>query len=148
MKTVTICASASFYKQVIEVQDHLESVGIKVFIPATAKVMNESGDFNVEHYKTWFGDDTDYPKKAALMHGHFKEVEKGDVTLVLNYEKHSVENYIGGNVLMEMAIAFYLHKPIFVMNDIPEDSPFLEEILGMGSVPLSGNLQPLIDLCK
>jgi hypothetical protein len=144
MKTVTICSSANFYRQAVDIQSQLEAAGITTIIPATARKMKESGDYDVAHYKTWFADANDYDKKAALMRGHFDEVAKGDITLVLNYEKHGVANYIGGNVLMEMALAFYLHKPIFIMNDLPAESAFEEEIKGMQPVLLHGDLAELI----
>ena len=143
MPTITICSSANFYRQVVDIQAQLEKEGFTVLIPVTAERMKQSGDFDVSHYKTWFADANDYHKKAALMRGHFEEIEKGDAILVLNYEKHGVQNYIGGNVLMEMALAFYLYKPIFILNDIPEDSPFLEEIAGMGPVVLHGEVDAL-----
>jgi hypothetical protein len=63
--------------------------------------------------------------------------------LILNYEKHGQANYIGGNVLMEMALAFYQKKPIFILNEAPEDSTFLEEILGVLPVFLHGKLENL-----
>lgn len=143
MPTITICSSANFYRQAVEAQAQLEKHGYKVIIPATAERMKQSGDFDVSHYKTWFGDKNDYHKKTALMLGHFDEVAKGDATLVLNYEKHGVDNYIGGNVLMEMALALYLKKPIFIMNEIPEESAFLEEIIGMNPIVLHGKLDNL-----
>ncbi|HVS58789.1 MAG TPA: hypothetical protein VHD60_03575 [Candidatus Saccharimonadales bacterium] len=143
MKTITICSSASFYKQAVELQAQLQKVGYKVIIPSNAELMKKTGDFNVDHYKTWFDDANDYHKKTALMRAHFDKVAVGDATLVLNYEKHGVANYIGGNVLMEMALAFYLGKPIFILNEIPEESPFLEEIIGLGSVPLHGDIRAL-----
>ena len=100
MPIIAICSSANFYKQVVDIQSQLENLGFKVIIPATARLMKQSGDYDVSHYKTWFGDANDYPKKTALMRGHFTEIEKGDAILILNYEKHGVANYIGGNVLM------------------------------------------------
>lgn len=112
-------------------------------IPATAERMKASGDFEVAHYKTWFADANDYHKKARLMREHFEKVAEGDAVLVLNYEKRGTKNYIGGNVLMEMSLAFYLHKPIFIMNDIPQESAYLEEIIGMGSVALKGRIEAL-----
>jgi hypothetical protein len=143
MPVITICTSASFYRQVIDVQTKLEQMGYEIIVPFTATQMKTSGDFDVSHYKTWFDVAGDYDKKAALMHRHFAEIEKGDMVLILNYEKHGVANYIGGNVLMEMALAFYLNKPIFVLNDTPQDSPFLEEILGMQPIFLHGKLEVL-----
>ncbi len=143
MKTVTICSSANFYRQAVEKQAELEKLGFKILIPATAEKMKQSGDYEVSHYKTWFGDAGDYHKKTALMRGHFEEINKGDAILVLNYEKHGVKNYIGGNVLMEMAIAFFQQKPIFLMNEIPEESNFLEEIIGLNPIVLHGNINIL-----
>lgn len=141
--TITICTSASFYKQAIAVQDELEQAGYSVLVPATAKRMRESGNFEVSHYKTWFANADDYDKKAALMRAHFNEVAKGDAILVLNYEKHGTQNYIGANVLMEMSLAFYLQKPIFVLNELPESSAFEEELKGMQPVILHGDLKAI-----
>ena len=140
---ITVCSSANFYRQAVDVQSTLEKSGFKVIIPDVAERMKKSDDYDVSHYKTWFGDANDYHKKTALMRGHFDEVERGDVTLVLNYEKHGKANYIGGNVLMEMALAFYLNKPIFILNEIPEDSSFLEELIGLNPIILHGDLENL-----
>jgi hypothetical protein len=143
MPTVTICSSADFYRQAVDIQAQLEAQGYTVIVPATAIKMKASGDYDVSHYKTWFTDAADYHKKAELMRGHFDKVAVGDSILVLNYQKHGVDNYIGGNVLMEMALAFHLRKPIYIMNEIPAESAFLEEIIGMQPIVLHGSLDNL-----
>jgi hypothetical protein len=141
--TITICASVSFYRQAIAIQERLQQNGFTVLMPQTAEKMKQSGDFDVSHYKTWFADVGDYGKKAELIRAHFEKVARGDAVLVLNYEKHGVANYIGGNVLMEMALAFWLRKPIFILNEIPEESTFEEEIKGMMPVVLHGDIDAL-----
>jgi hypothetical protein len=141
MPTITICSSVNFYREVIKLKAELEKQDFKVIIPDVAERMEASGDYEVSHYKTWFADPNDYDKKAALMLGHFAEVAKGDAILVLNNEKHGVTNYIGGNVLMEMAIAFYLKKPIYIANEIPLESSFQEEILGVLPIVLHGDIK-------
>lgn len=118
-------------------------MGYSVIIPSNAKVMKESGDFDVTHYQTWFQDANDYHKKTKLMSDHFDEIARGDVTLILNYEKRGIANYIGGNVLMEMAVAFYLKKPIVVLNDLPKDSAYLEELMGVNPIILNGDISLL-----
>ena len=143
MKTIAICSSANFYRQVVEVEAQLEKLGYKVIIPAIARKMKASGDYDVARVKTWFSNKDDYHKKTVLIRSHFEEVEASDSILVLNYAKHGIANYIGGNVLMEMAIAFYLHKPIFILNEIPEDSTFIEEINGMEPIILHGQLEKI-----
>lgn len=57
--------------------------------------------------------------------------------------KYGSNNYIGGNVLMEMAIASYLKKHIFILNDIPSESSYVEEIIGLGPIVLRGDLKKL-----
>lgn len=142
-QTITICSSASFYKQAVDIEEQLTKRGYTVLLPITATRMKASGDFDVSHVKTWYEDANDYHKKAELMRGHFAKVAQGDAILVLNYEKHGVQNYIGGNVLMEMSLAFWLKKPIFILNEYPEGSAFEEEIKGMEPMLLHGDLAAL-----
>ena len=127
---IAICSSASFYGQMIDIQKQLKTLGFKVKIPLTANKMKRSGDFRIETYKTWFKNN-DYKRKAFLTKTHFKEIEKSDKILVLNYVKNNKQGYIGGAVLNEMAIAFYLGKPIYILNPIDESCNYKEEILGM-----------------
>jgi len=59
---------------------------------------------------------------------------------VLNYDKKGVKGYVGGNTLMEIGVAFFLSKPIYLLNDIPEDVSYAEEILGMMPIVINGDL--------
>lgn len=144
IKVITICCSASFYKQALEIQKELQKRGFTVKIPHTANKMKKNGDFNVDHYKTWYKNPKDYAKKAKLMRQHFKKVVECDAILVLNYEKNGMQGYIGGNGLMEMALAFHLRKPIYILNPVFKTSSLYEEILGMAPVFLGGNLMNLV----
>lgn len=143
IKTIAICSSASFYRKVLDIERALIEKGFQVEIPSTANRMKASGDFEVEHYKTWFENPSDYSRKAAVMREHNAKIVASDAILVVNEEKKGIPGYIGGNVLMEMALAFHFGKPIYVLNPVLESSPFQEEILGMGSIMLNGNLDAL-----
>ena len=142
---ITICCSSNFYRHAGKVQEELEKRGFKVFVPETVPIMKQRNDFDVSHYKTWFANEGDYPEKARLMHAHFDEIARpdADAILVINDEKRGIPNYIGGNVLMEMAIAFHLKKPIFILNDLPAESAYMEELKGMLPVVLKGKLDDL-----
>ncbi len=142
-KTITICCSASFYRQALEAEEKLKKAGFSVLIPDTAYRMRQTGNFNVSAYKTWYSNDADWDKKTAFMRRHFDKVLKGDVILVLNCEKNGIAGYIGGNVLMEMALAFYLKKPIYILNPIDQKLPLYEEILGTQPTFLNGSLERL-----
>lgn len=143
MKTIVICSSAAFYKHANEVAAELEKAGLHAVVPKTARKMAETGDYDTSHYKTWYGNEGDYDKKADYMRTHFDEITKGDVVLVVNDEKHGKQNYIGANVLMEMSLAWYQNKPVYILNDLPTDSPFEEEIKGFMPIVLHGDLDPL-----
>lgn len=139
-KTIVICSSASFYEEVVKMEKELKKLGFKVKIPLTARKMEKSKDYLVEKYKTWHQNPENYKRKAYLTKKHFDEVAKGDIVLVLNYKKNGKDGYIGGNVLCEMAVAFYLKKPIYVLNPIDETSNYKEELLGMFPIIINGDL--------
>ncbi len=139
-KTIVICSSASFYTQAVEIEKQLKILGFKVKIPLVANKMKKSGDFNVDTYKTWNERPEDYKIKSYLTKKHFIEIEKGDIVLVLNYKKNVKDGYIGGAVLCEMAIAFYLKKPIYILNKIDESSSLKEEIYAMSQKIINGDL--------
>jgi hypothetical protein len=139
--TITICTSSSFYRQAVDLAEELEKAGFNVLLPDMAEDMKKANDFERKNFQPWLTDPTKYNVKGDLMHGHFDKVAVADGIFVINDEKHGVSNYIGGNVLMEMALAFHLDKPIFILNEVPEESAFMEEIHGMQPVTLKGKSQ-------
>ncbi len=139
-KTITVCASASFYKHVLEVEDQLRQLGFNVKIPHVARIMKKTNNFNVGSYKTWFENKKDYKVKTKLMKLHFKKVIESDAILVLNHERSGMLGYIGGNVLMEMVIAFHHKKPIFIYNEISENLSVKEEVYGLNPFFINGDL--------
>ena len=118
-KTITLCASASFYKGINQIKEDLIKLGFIVLIPHTASIMQKNNDFNV---------------------AHFKKIVKGDSILVINNTKHGVKGYIGGNVLMEMAIAYFLNKKIYVLNAMSKKLSIYEEVMGLSPTILNGDI--------
>lgn len=137
---LAICSSASFYTEVIAFSNELEELGMNVILPKTAAKMKSEGRENDEAKTDWSKAPAGYRGKAELIREHFDEIAKSDAILVMNYEKHGKPNYIGPNVLMEMGVAFYLKKSIYVLNGQPEDSPLIDEILGVEPVFLNGDI--------
>jgi len=141
--TVAVCASASFYDQVIAESYNIENLGFNVILPKTAAKMRAGQMTNDEVITDWATESMGYHGKSILIREHFQEIEKSDAILVMNYEKHGKKNYIGPNVLMEMSTAFYLNKPIYILNGQPENSPLIDEILGLEPIFLNGDLTKL-----
>lgn len=119
-------------------------MGYKAVLPKTAHTMKKNKNFDVSFYKTWHKNPEDYSKKRGLMNMHFKKIKKGDAILVANFDKNGVKGYIGGNVFMEITIAYYLKKPIFILYDIEKSSSIKEEVFAVKSIFLKGNLSGLL----
>lgn len=115
----------------------------KVFVPLTAKKMKKSGNFNVEKHKTWFQNPADYKTKTKLMNLHFQKVIKADAILVVNKEKKGMPGYIGGNALMEIAIAHHYKKRIYILYPVSDTLSFKEEVLGVNPIFLDGDVKKL-----
>jgi hypothetical protein len=140
-KTITICASAAHFRKVVEIQKELKKLGFVVKIPLTASKMKRNNNYDVSFYKTWFNNKNDYKKKTLLVKDHFKKILEADAILVINLEKNGIEGYIGGNTLMELALAFHYKKPIFILNDISEKLSIAEEIYALQSKFIKGDLK-------
>lgn len=142
MSSVAVCASFSFYAHVAQLEDDLAALGHHVLLPASAKAMKANGTFTQDPLKPT-GAHADIAQKTRAMRQHFAEITHADAILVVNDEKHGEPNYIGPNVLMEMAVAFALDKPIYLLNDLPTDSSFIDEIRGLEPICLHGDLHDI-----
>jgi hypothetical protein len=141
IKTITICCSASFVKKAFEIANVLKEKGYNVLLPKTAYKMKREKDFNVNHYKTWYKNPNDYKIKNGLINDHFEKVIRGDAILIVNDKKRGLKGYIGGNTLMEITIAYFHKKPIFILNQIADELSFKEEILGINPIFLNGKIK-------
>ncbi|OGE44817.1 hypothetical protein A3B39_00170 [Candidatus Daviesbacteria bacterium RIFCSPLOWO2_01_FULL_37_10] len=140
VKIITVCCSAAFYKQALDIEKQLKKLGFKVKIPYIAYIMKKNNNFDVSFYKTWHKDKKQYPKKTKLMDIHFKKVLQADAILVLNFEKDGIQGYIGGNGLLEMFLAYIHKKPVFIYNPIPDDLNIAEEVYGLNPIFINQDL--------
>lgn len=144
VRTIALCASISFYKDVVDVKNELVKLGYNVLIPDLAEVMERENNFDIELQKKNYLERDPIGQKAKAIMLHFRKIGKSDAILVVNNGKHGVNGYIGGNVLMEMGIAFYLGKPIYVMNNYEENKSTKDEIEGIGSIVIRGDLRRIL----
>ncbi|HZP55183.1 MAG TPA: hypothetical protein VFB03_00200 [Candidatus Saccharimonadales bacterium] len=141
-KTIVICSSSSFYEHCNQIAKELRKMGWKAVVPITARRMHKSGDYDVTKIKKWMDNSELFKIKRGLAMGHFKEVVKGDAVLIVNDDKQDKPNYIGPNSTMEWGLAYYLNKPVFILNGVPKDSNYYEEVYGMATV-IDGDLEKI-----
>ena len=119
-----------FAKQMIRMKESLRTIGHQVFVPQGAE---KYADETIAVESKWEKMEHD------LIRGWYKIIESSDAVLVLNYTKNNVENYIGGNSLIEMAFAHILFKKIFLINPIPKMN-YSDEIESFNPIILNGDL--------
>jgi len=116
---ITLCGSTSTYSQMDAIKSNLENLGHEVYRPS---------DVHVE--------------KSEAIHRHFTKVAEADAVLIINQAKNNIENYIGPNTFLEMGLAFYLKKSIYLLNPVP-DVKYKEEVLAMKPIVLDGDFSKM-----
>jgi len=148
---ITLCGSIAFYSEMEKIKTDLEIQGHEVFIPLLSneapdemgggntiyfgKYIEENGGINAfpaEHH-VW-----DLKKKA--IQDHFEKIKWGDAVLVCNYEKRGIAGYVGGNTLIEIGVAFFLNKRIYILNTVSSELSYKQEIYGMKPIFLNGDI--------
>lgn len=129
--TITICGSMAFAKEMKEVKSQLEKLGFEAIIPV------EAANFNYQDYTSLQG--ANLKIENNFINEHCNKIRQSTGILVLNYDKKSIKNYIGGNTLIEMGFAFTANKDIFMLNASP-DLSYQAEIDGMQPIVLNGDL--------
>jgi len=141
---ITLCGSIAHIDEMVDIKKQLTDLGHKVKTPATF-IKNKSGDkipISSYYRQRQTASDKDgwmWKTKKRLILNHFRRIEWAEAILVVNLEKRGVKNYIGGNTLMEMGLAMFLKKKIFLLNPVPTVS-YKEEVLAAGSVIINGDL--------
>jgi len=144
---ITLCGSIAFIDEMVAARKELELSGHEVEMPPL-EVMGGAGEMiSVKEYyairkETSSDEHWVWRRKAESIHNHFEKVAWAEAILVLNYDKNGVVGYIGANTLLEMGVAFYLKKPIYLFNPIPGMS-YKEEILGMWPIVIDGDLKQI-----
>ena len=118
---ILVHASLDKKNEMLSAKEAIESYGKhKVILPELTRY---------QHIRDEEGNDELFTQiKNRLTNENIANVEKADALLILNYTHRGIENYVGGNSFLEMIVAYYLHKPIFLLNPIPDGMPYTEEI--------------------
>jgi nucleoside 2-deoxyribosyltransferase len=132
---ITILGSLKFADKIVNIYRQLESIGHTPIIhehmfgivDGTAPQLKD----NIEHHEI--------KKKYDFIKAWYKLILDSDAVLVCNFDKNDIQNYIGGNTLMEIGFAYVNNKKIFLFNPIP-DLPYKDEILTMYTQIINGDL--------
>lgn len=138
---ITICGSVKFADKLVDIYRQLEKIGHEPIMhedmfgiaDGTAKELIDGIDL----------DHSEIKKKHNFIKLWHDLIVSGDAILVCNFDKNGIKNYIGGNTLMEIGFAHVNDKKIFLLNPIPENVPYTDEIKAMVDLEINGDLQKI-----
>lgn len=148
---ITICGSIAFYQEMEQLKEELEVNGHEVFIPLLSNEaptkMGGGKKMNFGKYVEDNGGIDNFPPgheiwnlKEKAIRDHFDKIEWCDAIIVSNHEKKGISGYIGGNTLIEIGVAFYLKKQIYILNPVSSELSYKQEIYGMKPVLLNNDI--------
>jgi len=132
---ITLCGSLKFYKEMRKIEDYLSKNGHEVLLPVEIEDINynkktpEQGISNIIN-----GD---------LIRKHYKKILQFDAVLIINFDKNNINNYIGGNTFLEAGFAHVNNKKLFILNEIPRELNYYEELMGMEPNIINGDLSKI-----
>lgn len=130
---IGIIGSMHYTEKMIAARDDLIKCGHDAFVTNLASPFIGKSDEEKESIKIHQKNNMDAIREFwRLMQG-------ADAVLVMNFDKHGIKNYIGGNTLMEIGFAHVLDQKIFLYNPIPEIPYYKSEIEAVKPVIINGD---------
>ncbi len=134
---IIISGSMASSKDMVAVEESLKALRHEVTLPKFTR--NYATLDNVDGL---LAESTKEKIEHDLIHDYFEEIKIHDVLLVVNIDRKGIKGYIGGNSFLEMGFAFILHKPLYLLNEIPNVS-YRDEIEAMMPIVLNGDLSKI-----
>jgi len=138
---ITICGSIKFAKELVDIYKQLENFGHKpmmheeMFGIADGSAKELISGIEINH--------AEVKKNNDFIRWWHDCIKSGDAVLICNFDKNGVKNYIGGNTLMEIGFAHVNNKKVFLLNPIPEEVSYADEIKAMVDEVLCGDLSKI-----
>ena len=134
---IGIIGSMQYTEKMIEARDELIKLGHDAFLTSFASSLSGKSDEEKERIKI------DQKQNQDAIREFWNLMQGADAVLVMNFDKHGIKNYIGGNTLMEMGFAHVLYQKIFLYHPIPEIPYYKTEIEAMKPVIINEDLSKI-----
>ncbi len=137
---VYVLGSAKFMYSMVKARDDLKAIGLDGWIHKNYDLL-VNGQLDKLAEDGTSQENAERKKRFDYLRVHYKHILESDAVLIVNETKNGIENYIGGNVLIEMGQAYVNDKKIFFLHGMPKDLPYLDEILAMDPICLDGKIE-------
>ncbi len=134
---IMICGSMTFAEQMLQLQQQLTAFSHQVNVPCDAEIHRQNSAFI---------DDLDVNREHLIendiMRKCFELVAASEAVVFLNLPKNGVDGYIGTSSLIEMGLAYYLNKEIYLMYSYPDPTEhrWAHEVASFQPTVLNGNI--------
>jgi hypothetical protein len=134
---IAVIGSMKFADDMVKIKKQLDELGHTSTIP-----LGIESNLNDETLSDNLDSSLEFCITHDIMRKNFKQVADSDAVLVLNYKKNDIEGYIGVSALLEMGVAHYLKKKIFLINHTPDykDARWAHEVAIMQPTIIKGDL--------
>ncbi len=137
MTKIYIGGSMHFAKEMLETKKYFDNSGWEAIVPADANdcLINPELDMDDEHCYQF-----------DIMRDCMNKLAECDVALFLNHPKNGEDGYIGASTLIELGLAYYLNKRIYLLNQPPSKEKFkhMQEVFHMKPIIINGDLSKVI----
>lgn len=135
---IVIGGSMAFAKEQVGIAGELKTIGHEVVLTN-----------NIEEYasnpaiKANFEEELKLSLDNDIMRRFFDHIAESDAILFVNNDKKGVKGYLGASVLMELGLAYYLKKKIFLLNEIDNSQSYALEVAIIKPTILNGDLSKI-----
>ena len=120
---IIVGGSMTFASEQIEIKKKLEKLGHEVLL--TDDIEAYASDNQIKHS---FKEELSLCLKYDVIRNFFNKIAESGAYLVCNYDKNGITGYLGASVLMEIGLAYYLNKKIFLMSEIDKNQKYALEL--------------------
>lgn len=139
---ITLCGSIKFADKLVEIYHQLEKMGHQPAMHGDMFKVADGTAPEIEEMRNG-AEHHEIKRKYGYIKWWYDSIKNSDAVLICNFDKNGIKNYIGGNTLVEIGLAHVNDKKVFLLNDIPENLPYLDEIKTMTDVSLNGDLNKI-----
>jgi hypothetical protein len=135
---IVLGGSCVFAKELFNIKKELEDEGHSVLVTDDLHEYVEKPSI-----KRDFDEEVKISKKYDIIKSFFKKIEQSDALLIGNFTKNNIKGYLGPNVLMDLGLAYYLNKKIYLLNDVDRSQSCAVEMAIIDAIILNGDLNKI-----
>lgn len=135
---ITISGSIKFADKLVDIYNKIKATGNEPLMHQ--EIFNVARGEGKEFEDSLKMEPWEVKRNSGVIRWWHDCIKSGDALLACNFDKNGIKNYIGANTFLEIGFAYANNKKVFLLNDFPEQSPYLDEVKAMVDSVINGDL--------